>query len=461
MAIEFNCPYCTAPIRVPDTFSGKKGSCPKCATKLLVPNVAPPQPEQPQRAPASLAPESSTPQVASPEPVTTPAPDGPIPQPVAPKQAAGGQQVPPFRPTVLPPVSASAAGVPQQLPPPVVDPQQKEVPVAAPQAVDAGTLNFGEPQAAAEAPQFAAPLSTTNLSRRLKKKQRRGQSQRMFTLGIPLVLFAIFLVVIGILTIVDDPDLTGEMVGGRFRVEEIPIATVAASECGLRGKDVRTVVDGFSSSPETLTGPWNRCVISGEKNSLTVTVRTVSGASWFTVNPQEDPVLSKWIRDKRPEINKQRLKLIADTGTELCAMKLKRINGESAKMSATRFRDDFALACHLQAFGFAVEAVVGSRVTMCAHEDIKGTLYFALPEGTKEFTLRGRAIEHGGPRLFPGEYTVVVAGLGDEDATDESSSDAESVSNDEDGNDPPAMDESAPDVSEPGMNGSDAIMNGS
>jgi hypothetical protein len=41
MAIEFHCPYCTAVIRVPDAFAGKSGSCPKCATRLLVPAVSP------------------------------------------------------------------------------------------------------------------------------------------------------------------------------------------------------------------------------------------------------------------------------------------------------------------------------------------------------------------------------------------------------------------------------------
>jgi len=40
MAIEFHCPYCTAAIRVPDTAAGKRGTCPKCATKLLVPDVS-------------------------------------------------------------------------------------------------------------------------------------------------------------------------------------------------------------------------------------------------------------------------------------------------------------------------------------------------------------------------------------------------------------------------------------
>ena len=44
MAIEFNCPYCTATIRVADGYAGKQGRCPKCDTKLLIPSV--PLPDQ-------------------------------------------------------------------------------------------------------------------------------------------------------------------------------------------------------------------------------------------------------------------------------------------------------------------------------------------------------------------------------------------------------------------------------
>ena len=48
MAIEFSCPYCTAVIRVEDTAAGKQGLCPKCQTRLIVPN-APRPPESPPR----------------------------------------------------------------------------------------------------------------------------------------------------------------------------------------------------------------------------------------------------------------------------------------------------------------------------------------------------------------------------------------------------------------------------
>ncbi len=37
MAIEFDCPYCTAAIRIGDEAAGKQGTCPKCGTTLIVP----------------------------------------------------------------------------------------------------------------------------------------------------------------------------------------------------------------------------------------------------------------------------------------------------------------------------------------------------------------------------------------------------------------------------------------
>ena len=42
MAIQFQCPYCSATIRVPDTASGKSGQCPKCQARLKIPEVTPP-----------------------------------------------------------------------------------------------------------------------------------------------------------------------------------------------------------------------------------------------------------------------------------------------------------------------------------------------------------------------------------------------------------------------------------
>lgn len=57
MAIQFHCPSCAATLKVPDAAAGKKGTCPKCGTALLVPRVEPPPPAPttPQRQPAQSA----------------------------------------------------------------------------------------------------------------------------------------------------------------------------------------------------------------------------------------------------------------------------------------------------------------------------------------------------------------------------------------------------------------------
>lgn len=38
MAIQFDCPYCTSTLKVPDASAGKQGDCPRCGTKLVIPN---------------------------------------------------------------------------------------------------------------------------------------------------------------------------------------------------------------------------------------------------------------------------------------------------------------------------------------------------------------------------------------------------------------------------------------
>ena len=48
MAIEFQCPNCAATVRVGDEAVGKVGSCPKCGTKLRVPNPNVSHQHQPQ-----------------------------------------------------------------------------------------------------------------------------------------------------------------------------------------------------------------------------------------------------------------------------------------------------------------------------------------------------------------------------------------------------------------------------
>ena len=57
MTIQFDCPYCTSTLKVPDSSAGKQGDCPRCGTKLVIPN--PVAVEGPSPTPAETTPSPS------------------------------------------------------------------------------------------------------------------------------------------------------------------------------------------------------------------------------------------------------------------------------------------------------------------------------------------------------------------------------------------------------------------
>lgn len=78
MAIEFSCSYCTVLVRVPDSAAGKMGRCPKCSTRLLIPNPARPSPDAPPPAPTEQAPAAPVAQAEMFPPEPTPQPEEPV-----------------------------------------------------------------------------------------------------------------------------------------------------------------------------------------------------------------------------------------------------------------------------------------------------------------------------------------------------------------------------------------------
>ncbi|QDT96209.1 hypothetical protein [Gimesia aquarii] len=58
MAIQFDCPYCTSTLKVPDETAGKQGDCPRCGTKLVIPNPFTAEAQPPtQKEPTQSAPQ--------------------------------------------------------------------------------------------------------------------------------------------------------------------------------------------------------------------------------------------------------------------------------------------------------------------------------------------------------------------------------------------------------------------
>lgn len=371
MAIEFNCPYCTAAIRVPDSFSGKRGSCPKCATKLLVPDVAPPATGA--SAPASGISPNSGPAVNV---VTSEAVEAPASAPTQ------DSDLPPLDATPLPPMGTNEI-IPTDF-------------AAAPAAAATDSV-----------PDFSPPSPTSNLSRNLKKKARRKKSQRLYAIGIPVVCFLAFFGVVALVTMFSQPELKGILQASVTTKMEVPPESVSVAQFGLPSADESRAFQAFEDAPESFVSAQMKCTIMLDGSSLAVSVTAMDGFSWFAVNPSGDMTLLEWIRDHQVSINKSRLSRVAENGKQLCLDKIKKAAGDPIVFDAETYRDGFGLSAHVGAFGYVIEAVTNKRRSPCVHEDANGTLYFILPDDTKSFTIRGRKLGQAKP-VFPGEYKVNV-----------------------------------------------------
>ncbi len=346
MAIEFHCPYCTAVIRVPDAFAGKSGSCPKCATKLRVPKVGPAAGQSAEQPAADRSHQTAA-------------------APVSERD--------------LPSIEDSLSATPAS----VDDPGVSDIPI----------LTTG---------------SRRSVTRSLRKKNRRRKSQRMYAIAIPLVCCLLLFGVLGMLFWVTEPELKGTLIGTAAGKIEIPNATVSLAELGLSEEEKEQVRSAFENAPEAFISTQMTCRVRLDAAGLVTEIRAGEGFSWFMVNPASNLHLAEWIKSQRIVINSQRLLSLAKNGADLCRDKVAKAAGSPVVFDAQRFRDGFGLNSHVNAFGYVVEAATEQRRAPCVHEDANGTLYFALPEDTTMFTLRGRQIEGHAP-LFPGEYSVSIS----------------------------------------------------
>jgi len=345
MAIEFHCPYCTATIRVPDQFSGKRGSCPKCATRLLVPDIVPPAQKSAAAGSVSSQPEHSSEQ---------------------------------------PPASSNVHAT---------------VPPALPEGLS--------PPTGPGVPPFAPATSSSSLSRSLRRKERRKKSRRLYSVGIPIICFVAFFGIVAAVFLLKTPELKGTLRGSVSQGMQIPQATFPLSGLSLTEEERQLAADAFSKESESFISPRMTCRISSTGKNLAVDIMAGDDFVWLAVNPSGDVNLMSWIRDNTAALNQARLGKIAAVGAELCRDKIRKASGSSVVFDAEQYRDAFGLNVHLNAFGFAVEGIVDRQLTPCAHEDANGTLYFAVPVDAKSLTLRGRSV-FGGKPLFPGEYTVPI-----------------------------------------------------
>lgn len=370
MAIEFNCQYCNAIIRVPDNAGGGKGKCPRCARRITVPKVS-----------SRTGPKPPSPEIAGlfesdePDPST-----------------AAAATAPPADPDEV--VFASAESVIESASPQgnSFDPESLFNP--APRGL--GELPVERPRQA---------LAPGSVSSRMKKKSSGGLWL------IPTVFGLVLCGVVGwyVWQYYQSERLVGELTAETADLLELPPVEVSLSMFKQSPSVMKEVLEDLERSPVRLPSGMMVVQISANKRAMTFHVNTSPQTSFYRVDVKDDPALSTFRKTKTLELEELREEQVSKGGADFVTEYQQFTAKKSSAKSLGVYRDSLALPAMTRGLGNQVVAVYGQTSFPCAYEDGSGGLYFLMPPGIEEFEIEGRKGTDG-MTLFPGRYTVKVAG---------------------------------------------------
>lgn len=352
MAIEFNCPYCTATVRVGDNAAGRMGKCPKCQTRILVPRPAAPPP-----------------------------PSVDIPQTI---------DLPPE----LPGADAFAPPAAEQFP---------VFPAAAPQPV----ADLTEPPPLGVLPNPTAPSARPSaLARKVRRRAgSRNWMRRLVPIGFGLILLALggWFAVQMLLA----ERLEGELNAEHLETFEVPPVLIGRELFDLHPKHLDPLLEHLAADPLPLTSSRMDVQFRGSEKGVTISLSRGKETEWYRVDVRSNPVLGKYYQRESVALDEPRMKQVARAADEFIhdyqAVRAK----EADITKVTPYRDSLGLNALVRGFGYHVMVASGQTLYPCVHEDADGGLFFLLPKGLKQFTLQGKQLARG-ETPFPGKYTVTV-----------------------------------------------------
>lgn len=348
--IEFSCPSCQAQIRVADGAGGKKGTCPQCKSKLIVPHEsettdqATPPEEKPAQPPASnLSFEF--------KPADTP-----------PDQDASWEKI----------THDSVPAAMDNTTAPIIDIKPEDKP------------------------------GTTVRSSRRRKKPGGG-------LVVPLVCAAILLGVIGYYFWQTHTGLSPDVVGTVVADPQIPNGLIAFGNVSVDKETFEKVRIALQSEELSLVSSTHLAdvALTGNISGIIVKVKPVSGAVCVKISIDGTKV-KDYVSDHAKEFNEYRMQRIKETADKFVTEWAAAVDsGKKDISNLNEIRNDMALASVVSGFGYHIVAWDGKTASPCVGVDTSGDLYFFVKPGTKSFIIRGRDLQGDTPG-FPGEIVVQV-----------------------------------------------------
>lgn len=382
MAIEFNCPYCTAAIRVADNAAGKVGRCPKCETRLRVPSPQPPDET------SSIEPPPEPPPATDPPAIEPPAPTEPPP-------AAEPQATTEPPPSVPPPRRGGGPPPRRPLPPPPPAPNADEPVVPVPE--------IPEPQ-----PEFPGLIiDATDAVEPIHQRVARGRQRNWAALLVPLVCGGILLAVgVGYWW------MNRETMTGELTAERLPHDTTVSAVIQRFVPDVSTEVwqaaqVGLGEDPVIVQSELMVVAFRGSRRGLEVSLSAGPETDLVRVDVRRNRMLNQFCVDHNQQLDEAWERELKDASTHFLDDWNNAATSGMLMGNGQQYRDSVGLNALTRGLGYHSVAVVGNRLYPCVYEDAEFRLYFVVPHGVDEFVVTERDFPDR-PSIFPGEYRFTV-----------------------------------------------------
>ena len=349
MAIQFDCPYCTATIRVPDNAAGKKGTCPQCHTKIIVPT------------PQGLPVES---------------PPGPV------------MAAPTFLPQAAPP-SMPFVGMPPPgfAPPPMMMP---------------APMFYPQP----DGPVSDVSSDDDRLAKaRAARRRREARKRKMIWSGIALVVVIAGAVGGFLLANKNKPNpLSGDLTATLLADGKLEPSKIFRDEIKIDSDLLDTALKQLEK-PVKLVSERMRMHIRGGADGLQVSL-TPGQADLIAVPIAQNKNLANWSKREGGKLADRHRKELAQSATEFVQEWIEANARGDKKPDFGRFHDELGLTSLAMGLGSEAVAIINGVEHRCIAEQ-SGSLYFLLPQGTKRFELQGHE-DAKGRAVFTGRFKVRV-----------------------------------------------------
>lgn len=348
--IEFSCPSCQAQIRVADGAGGKKGTCPQCQSKLIVPHESEtkdqelPSGDKPAQPPASNLPFEFKPAETSPE------------------EDASWEKI----------THDSVPAAMDNTTAPIIDIKPEDKP------------------------------GTTIRSSRRRKPSGGG-------LVVPLVCAAILLGFVGFYFWQTHSGLSPDVIGTVVADPQIPNGLIAFGNVSVDKETFEKVRISLQSEELSLISSTHLAdvTLTGNISGIITKVKPVPGAVCVKISLDGTKV-KRYVSDHAKEFNEFRMARIKETADKFVTQWAEAVDSGNKELpNLNEIRNDMALASVVSGFGYHIVAWDGKTASPCVGVDTSGDLYFFVKPGTKSFIIRGRELKGDTPG-FPGEIVVQV-----------------------------------------------------